>query len=62
VAICGVSGQSQSTYSEDGVKKHYGGGGSAVFWPDGSHSRQVSKRGIYIVDTITRLSEYRRLP
>jgi len=62
VAICGISGRSKSTYEEDGIKKHYGGGGSAVFWPNGSRTRQSSKRGIYIVDTTTEHSEYRRIP
>jgi len=62
VAICGISGLSKSTYEEDGIKKHYGGGGSAVFWPNGSRTRQSSKRGIYIVDTTTHRSEYRRIP
>jgi predicted amidohydrolase len=62
VAICGISGHSKSTYEEDGVRKHYGGGGSAVFWPDGSRTRQSSKRGIYIIDITTGLSEYRHIP
>ncbi|OAI07035.1 hypothetical protein A1353_08410 [Methylomonas methanica] len=62
VAICGISGQSRVTYQDGDVRKHYGGGGSAVFWPDGSRTRQSSKRGIYIVDTTTGISEYRRLP
>ena len=62
VAICGISGKSRSTYEEDGLKKHYGGGGSAVFWPNGSRTRQSSKRGIYIIDTITHRCEYRRIP
>jgi predicted amidohydrolase len=62
VAICGISGKSRSTYLEDGIKKHYGGGGSAVFWPNGSRTRQSSKRGIYIVDTITHHCRYKRIP
>ena len=62
VAICGISGKSRSTYLEDGVRKHYGGGGSAVFWPNGSRTRQSSKRGIYIIDTTTHRSQYRRIP
>jgi predicted amidohydrolase len=62
VAICGISGKSRSTYLEDGIKKYYGGGGSAVFWPNGSRTRQSSKRGIYIVDTTAGLCEYRRIP
>ena len=59
VAICGISGRSKSTYQEDGITNHYGGGGSGVFWPNGSRTRQSSKRGIYIVDTVTHRYEYR---
>lgn len=54
VAICGVSGQSEETYKENGERKHYGGGGSAVFWPDGAHTQQSEERGIYIIDLLTR--------
>lgn len=61
VAICGISGQSKSTYLEDDVRKHYGGGGSAVFWPDGSRTRQSSKRGIHLIDTITRHCQFRQI-
>lgn len=61
VAICGISGRSKSTYREDGITNHYGGGGSAVFWPNGNHTRQSHKRGIYIVDTESHRCEYRRI-
>jgi predicted amidohydrolase len=61
IAICGVAGKSANTYFEDGESRHYGGGGSAVFWPDGSVSRQSSKRGIYVVDTTRRSLEFRDL-
>ena len=60
VAICGIAGSSQSTfYLENGIKKPYGGGGSAVFWPDGTHTRQSKKRGIYFIDSNTRNWQYR---
>ena len=62
VAICGISGKSKATYLEDGIKKHYGGGGSAVFWPDGSRTRQSQQRGVYLIDTLTGDSEYRHIP
>ena len=61
VAICGVAGKSKNTYFEGGRSQHYGGGGSAVFWPDGSISKQSSKRGIYVVDTTHRSLEFRDL-
>jgi predicted amidohydrolase len=62
VAICGVSGKSLSTYlDEHGTKHHYGGGGSAVFLPDGTRTRQSSKRGIYLIDTMTEQCQYRRI-
>jgi hypothetical protein len=62
VAICDISGRSKSNYQENGIKEHYGGGGSALFWPNGSRTRQRSKRGIYIIDTTTHSCEYRRIP
>jgi predicted amidohydrolase len=63
VAICGVSGKSRHFYlDEQGQKHHFGGGGSAVFWPDGSRTRQSCKRGIYLIDTITRHCQFRRIP
>lgn len=63
VAICGVSGKSQKSYvDEQGQKHHFGGGGSAVFWPDGSHTRQCNKRGIYLIDTTIRHCQFRQIP
>lgn len=50
VIICGVSGKGDP-FTEDGVTGHFGGGGSGVFWPDGSPPIQHEKRGIYFVDT-----------
>ncbi|MFM9433546.1 putative amidohydrolase [Janthinobacterium sp. CG_23.3] len=61
VAICGVSGKSNNTYFEDGESKHYGGGGSAVFLPDGTISEQSAKRGIYIVDLKKGTTERRKI-
>ena len=62
VAICGISGKSKATYLEDGIQKHYGGGGSAVFWPDGSRTRQSQQRGVYLIDTLTGDLTFRRIP
>lgn len=63
VAICGVSGKSRKAYvDEQGQHHHFGGGGSAVFWPDGSHTRQRSQRGIYLIDTVTRHCKFRQIP
>jgi predicted amidohydrolase len=60
VAICAVSGKSKSTFEEDGKTRNYGGGGSAMFWTDGSRSSDKNKKsGIYLIDTVTRHWEYR---
>ena len=58
VAICGVSGKSKEMYTEDKKRKHYGGGGSGVFWPDGTHTQQSKERGIYIIDLWTREQKF----
>lgn len=62
VAICGVSGKSRKAYADEQGRHHFGGGGSAVFWPDGSHTRQRSQRGIYLIDTTTRRCQFRQIP
>lgn len=58
VAICGVSGRSKEAYIENGKEKYYGGGGSGVFWPDGTHTQQSGERGIYMVDISTRRQSF----
>jgi predicted amidohydrolase len=64
VAICGFAGTDaeQMYLDEDDVARKFGGGGSGVFWPDGTHSDQPTKRCIYIVDLDRRTTETRRLP
>lgn len=60
IAICGVSGRSKESYIdlEYGKSKHYGGGGSGVFWPDDTHTKQSGERGIFMVDTSTRQQSF----
>ena len=62
VAICGISGNSKITFKENGKKRHYGGGGSSMYWADGSRSSHENKEsGIYLIDTVTRNWEYRKI-
>lgn len=61
VLICGVSGKGDA-YVEDEETGNYGGGGSGVFWPDGSPPWQRKNRGIYVVDISTGTVDKRKIP
>lgn len=61
VVVCGVSGESLATFWEGKrpqIERHYGGGGSGVYFPDDSDPPRVwpedlpgsSSRGIYLID------------
>ncbi len=51
VVVCAVSGTGDS-FTEDGKKGNFGGGGSGVFWPDSRPPIQRKCRGLYLVDTL----------
>ena len=53
--VCAVSGHGKEFIDKhDNKKGNYGGGGSAVFWPDGTNTPQTDKRGIFVVDLYSR--------
>jgi predicted amidohydrolase len=60
VLICGVSGKG-AAFRDGDQRGHYGGGGSGVFWPDGTFT-QYRQRGLYVVDIEQRTLTERRLP
>ncbi|XQA79291.1 hypothetical protein ACM9W9_06065 [Xanthomonas sacchari] len=53
IVVVAVAGVSEGSFKELGEERRYGGGGSGVYWPDGTvwpPKAESVKRGIYIVD------------
>jgi predicted amidohydrolase len=55
IAVCNIAGKSKHTFLDpyDDKRKPYGGGGSAVYWPDGSTwppEAESRKGGIFLVE------------
>ncbi|XQA70551.1 hypothetical protein ACM9XB_03295 [Xanthomonas sacchari] len=53
IVVVAVAGVSEGSFKEFGEERRYGGGGSGVYWPDGTvwpPKAESVKRGVYLVD------------
>lgn len=61
VVVCNIAGKGKA-WEHEGDHGHFGGGGSGVFWPDGSAPLQFRERGIHIISLTDRQHQTIALP
>lgn len=58
VLVSAIAGKSERTFHENGRERHFGGGGSGIYWAEGSQNHTLppeaksKNEGMYLIDTL----------